>query len=124
MDKKNNLIILIEPDEAVRAAIASLLKQDGWEINARANASELKDVLSELAPFALICESALQDITARQVLRACKANDVPVIFLGHKREIQEAVDLIHMGASDFLEKPFPQDRLLRLLNSLSEESPS
>jgi FixJ family two-component response regulator len=33
--------------------------------------------------------------------------------------LQGAVDLIRQGASDFLDKPFPQDGLVNLLNGLS-----
>ena len=72
----------------------------------------------------MVCESSLPDKTARNVLKTGQGNNVPVIFLGHKREIQDAVDLIHMGAKDFLEKPFPQERLLRLLNGLTDKTSS
>ena len=120
MANNNNLVLLIEPDEAVRAAISSLLKQHGWRVSASADADGLKALLEDKAPLALICESELPDMTAKQVLRACQEYEIPAVFLGHRREIQEAVDLIHLGASDFLEKPFPQDRLLRLLNKLSD----
>ena len=119
MADNNNLILLIEPDEAVRAAISSLLKQHGWKVSAHAVAGELETLFSDSHPVALICESTLPDITAQQVLETSKERGIPVIFLGHRREIQHAVDLIHLGARDFMEKPFPQDRLLRLLNSLT-----
>lgn len=124
MTENNDLVILVEPDEAVREAISSLLKQHGWRVGAHAEAGNLNVLLENHIPLALISESALQDMTAMQVLKACKSKQIPAIFLGHKREIQDAVDLIHMGAKDFLEKPFPQDRLLRLLNSLADQSPS
>ena len=121
MTEKKELVILLEPDEAVRSAISSLLKQHGWQIEARGTAGDLDAAFREHAPVALICESTLPGITSRQVLEVGNDNSVPVIFLGHRREIQEAVDLIHLGARDYMEKPFPQDRLLRILNSLTEE---
>ena len=37
----------------------------------------------------------------------------------HQTAVQNAVDLVRMGAEDFLEKPFPQARLLKLLDSLA-----
>lgn len=119
MTETKDQVILVEPDEAVREAISSLLKQHGWRVSAHAEAGSLDILLNSHDPLALICESALQDMTAKQVLKLCKSKEIPAIFLGHKREIQDAVDLIHMGAKDYLEKPFPQDRLLRLLNGLA-----
>ena len=43
---------------------------------------------------------------------------VPVVFTGHDLPLQGAVDLIRQGAMDFLDKPFPQSRLLDLLERL------
>jgi FixJ family two-component response regulator len=124
MHASDNLIVLVEPDHAVREAIAALIRQHGWKITAYAEAGDLKSRLNESVPIALICESSLPDMAAKKVLKICRSLDVPVIFLGHKREIQDAVDLMHLGAADFLEKPFPQDRLLRLLDGLTAKSHS
>ena len=44
---------------------------------------------------------------------------VPVIFTGHDLSLQGAVDLIRQGACDFLDKPFPQGRLVDLLNEMA-----
>ncbi len=119
MAVKEKLIILIEPDEAVRSAISTLLRQHGWKIRAQANAAGLDDLLHKTRPVALISESKLPDMSAKQVLESSGKNSIPTIFLGHGREVQNAVDLIQLGARDFLEKPFPQGRLLSLLDSLA-----
>ena len=116
---KGKLIILVEPDEAVREAIASLIRQHGWQIESFENAGDLESRLRDMRPATLISESELPDMRADEVLEAGQKAGIPVIFLGHKREIQNAVDLIHKGARDFLEKPFPQDRLLEALGRLA-----
>lgn len=118
MAEKGSLILLLEPDEAVRAALASLLRQHGWQIEARSEAAGLAEDLASLTPKVLVAESNLPDMTAAELLDLCKAARVPVIFLGHRREIQHAVDLMRHGATDFLEKPFPQKRLLEVLEGL------
>ncbi|HSM68185.1 MAG TPA: response regulator [Xanthomonadales bacterium] len=117
-----SLILLLEPDEAVRAALASLLRQHGWQIEAHSEAGGLADDLDGLSPSVLVAESNLPDMAAAELLDLCKAARVPVIFLGHGREIQHAVDLMRRGATDFLEKPFPQKRLLEALEGLRPKS--
>ena len=67
---------------------------------------------------AIISESTLPDRLATAVLELGKAQEIPVIFLGHHQQVQDAVDLMRLGAKDFLEKPFPQARLIRSLDSL------
>ena len=118
MAEKGSLILLLEPDEAVRAALASLLRQHGWQIEARSEAGGLAKDLAGLAPRVMVAESNLPDMAAAELLDLCKAARIPVIFLGHRREIQDAVDLMRRGATDFLEKPFPQKRLLEALDGL------
>jgi len=119
MASNNKLIVLVEPDEAVREAIASLVRQHGFRIETFESAGDLGGMLKQKHPVTLICETALPDMRAFEVLEAGKREGVPVIFLGHLREIQQAVDLVQMGARDFLEKPFPQERLLKTLDHLA-----
>jgi DNA-binding NtrC family response regulator len=70
---------------------------------------------------AVISESSLPDCSPEDILEQCKACGVPVIFTGHDLPLQGAVDLIRQGATDFLDKPFPQSRLLDLLERLQSE---
>ena len=72
--QNNHLVILVEPDEAVRAAISSMLKQHGWNISAQAVAGDLEAILKEQDPVALVCESSLPDKTARNVLKTGRGN--------------------------------------------------
>jgi FixJ family two-component response regulator len=118
MASESSLILLLEPDEAVRAALASLLRQHGWQIEARSEAGRVADDLAGLSPSVLVAESNLPDMAAAELLDLCKAARVPVIFLGHRREIQHAVDLMRHGATDFLEKPFLPKQLLEVLDGL------
>lgn len=118
MAEKGSVLLLLEPDEAVRAALASLLRQHGWQIEARSEAGGVAEDLAGLAPKVLVAESNLPDMTADELLDLCNDAQVPVIFLGHRHEIQHAVDLMRHGATDFLEKPFPQKRLLEVLDGL------
>ncbi|NIN58523.1 MAG: response regulator [Xanthomonadales bacterium] len=111
-------VILVEPDSAVRAALSLLLKGRGWAVRAFELGAELGGELETQPPTALISESELPDLSAQRVLELGQGKEVPVIFLGHGEHVQDAVDLIRMGAHDYLEKPFPQARLMALLDAL------
>ena len=113
-------ITLVEPDEAVREALTALLEGRGWAVDALTCGAELETAMRCGAVHAVVCESALPDHAAEDVLRKCRDRQVPVIFLGHGQDVQRAVDLVRHGAMDFLEKPFRHSRLLALLDSLTE----
>jgi DNA-binding NtrC family response regulator len=121
MGGNNMPVTLVEPDEAVRSALTTLLEGRGWKVLALDSGERLGNSLHEGTPVAVVCESTLPDMTAVNVLDECRRYRVPVVFLGHQTQVQNAVDLVRMGARDFLEKPFPQDRLLSLLENLARE---
>jgi DNA-binding NtrC family response regulator len=81
--------------------------------------TELPRALEQEGMIAVISESSLPDCTPQEILQQCNSRNIPVIFTGHDLSLQGAVDLIRQGASDFLDKPFPQGRLVDLLNDMS-----
>jgi len=111
-------VVLIEPDEGVRSSLDTLLRGHGWSVYAIAEATQLESILEREQVTAVVCESETPDRSPPEILQVCRDYEVPVVFMGHDFSLQGAVDIVRSGASDFLEKPFPQARLLNLLNSL------
>ncbi len=114
-------MVLIEPDMSVRDALKILLEGEGWSVNCLDNCDELDALIGQNALVAVISESSLPDCTPQEILERCSKRSLPVIFTGHDLPLQGAVDLIRQGAADFLDKPFPQSRLLDLLDRLQEQ---
>lgn len=75
--------------------------------------------IGEGGVIAVISESSLPGCSPQEILELSSRHAVPVIFTGHDLSLQGAVDLIRQGALDFLDKPFPQSRLLDLLRRLN-----
>jgi len=112
-------VMLIEPDASVRDALVILLRGEGWSVICLDHCAQLSSALESETAVAVISESSLPDCTPQEILELCNSKKIPVIFTGHELSLQGAVDLIRQGASDFLDKPFPQGRLLDLLNDMS-----
>ena len=115
---KKGILVLNEPDPSVRDALTVLLEGDGWRVVGVEDCESLKSAVAEPGVLALISESSLPDCTPGEILEHCSQAGLPVIFTGHDLPLQGAVDLIRQGAVDFLDKPFPQSRLLDLLDGL------
>jgi len=116
--KIKGTVLLIEPDPSVRDALSILLEGENWHVNCLNECNELLTSIGEDKPVAVISESSLPDCTPQEILECCAQFSLPVIFTGHDLPLQGAVDLIRKGATDFLDKPFPQSRLLDLLEGL------
>lgn len=121
-------MVLIEPDASVRDALSMLLRGEGWTIRYAEDCRELERIIDEQvgagdaqgALTAVISESSLPKCTPGDILELSSSRGLPVVFTGHDLPLQGAVDLIRQGAVDFLDKPFPQSRLLDLLDRLAK----
>lgn len=111
-------MVLIEPDVSVRDALTILLQGENWRVDCLGHCDGLLEAIGKDSVVAVISESSLPDCTPQEILERCSVKGVPVIFTGHDLPLQGAVDLIRQGAMDFLDKPFPQTRLLDLLDRL------
>jgi len=118
------LLILIEPDASVRDSLTLLLRAEGWEVLEASDCRELAQGIETTSGqggvTAVISESTLPDCSPVEILDLCSKHGVAVVFTGHDLSLQGAVDLIRHGAADFLDKPFPQGRLLDLLERLAK----
>jgi DNA-binding NtrC family response regulator len=119
-ERHKGQLVLVEPDASVRDALTVLLRGEGWEVLAAADCRDLPAVIDTGGLTAVISESSLPDCAPQDILEQCAKRGVPVVFTGHDLPLQGAVDLIRQGAADFLDKPFPQSRLLELLDWLSD----
>lgn len=117
---KNGVLLLNEPDESVRDALTVLLEGENWSVLHVTTCGDLDAANKAGEITAVISESNLPDCTPEDILERCKNLGVPVVFTGHDLPLQGAVDLIRQGAVDFLDKPFPQSRLLDLLKGLQK----
>ena len=117
-EDKKGILVLIEPDASVRDALTVLFEGEDWRVNSLDDCQQLDAAIGESGVVAVISESSLPDCTPEDILERCAIRGLPVIFTGHDLPLQGAVDLIRQGAMDFLDKPFPQSRLLDLLDRL------
>ena len=117
-EPKKGEVVLFEPDASVRDALTVLLQGRGWLVRAVDSCGDLLSAVEPGGLTAVISESTLPDCSAQDILDLCSQHRVPVVFTGHDLPLQGAVDLIRQGAVDFLDKPFPQSRLLDLLDRL------
>lgn len=105
----------------MRDALTVLLEGEGWTVRVVENCASLLELIDGEELTAVISESSKIDCTPQEILEYSAKHGLPVIFTGHDLSLQGAVDLIRQGAVDFLEKPFPQARLLDLLERLESD---
>jgi two-component system nitrogen regulation response regulator NtrX len=121
------LDVLIVDDEAdIREIASDILKDEGYTTRTAANSSDVFAKISERVPGAVILDVWLQgsDLDGLGILEILKSRypQLPVIVISGHGNIETAVSAIRMGAYDYLEKPFKEDKLLLTLSRAIENT--
>ena len=119
--------ILIVDDEAdIRELIADALKDAGYQTRSAADSNGTLKALAERTPSVLILDIWLQgsELDGLGILELVKKKypHVPVLMISGHGNIETAVSAIKIGAYDFIEKPFKEDRLLLMVSRAIEHS--
>jgi DNA-binding response OmpR family regulator len=109
-------IVLAEDDETMVQLLSTMLRMDGFDVEAVGRDEDVAAAVERLAPDALLLDMVLADQNGLEVLdrvRAAPATaDLCVIMISGLNVREEC--LLH-GANDFLLKPFMPDDLTGML---------
>ena len=117
--------VLIVDDEAdIRELISDVLLDEGFKPRVAKDSASAFKAIEERVPSAVILDIWLQgsQLDGLGILESIKRKHphVPVIMISGHGNIETAVNSIKLGAYDYIEKPFKEDRLLRLIRRAIE----
>jgi DNA-binding NtrC family response regulator len=106
-------IWIVDDDEAVRDLMGDVVSDMGHEIRLFSDPKELLDAYHPRAADAIITDVRMQIMDGRDLTKALLEKDpnVLVLILTGYPSINDAVDLIRMGAVDYLQKPFRTEEI-------------
>jgi two-component system C4-dicarboxylate transport response regulator DctD len=114
---------LVEDDPAVRRACRQSLRLAGHDAREFADAEAALDALGEETPDAVVSDVRLPGIDGLALMaRLLRADaQIPVILITGHGDITMAVQAMRDGAYDFIEKPFPPERLVEVVRRALEK---
>ncbi len=115
-------VYIVDDDEAVRDSLRWLLEGNGFSVKVFSNAEELLDfskTQNHGMSGCLILDVRMPGITGVELhdVLLNKGIDIPVIFITGHGSVSLAVKSMKKGAIDFLEKPFSDEEICRLVDS-------
>ncbi|MGB0904678.1 MAG: sigma-54-dependent Fis family transcriptional regulator, partial [Mangrovicoccus sp.] len=111
------LKIAIVDDEAdMRQSISQWLSLSGFETQTFASAQDALDVIRPGFPGIVISDIKMPGMDGLTLLKHLMHLDsaLPVILITGHGDVPMAVEAMHIGAWDFMEKPFNPDKLTEL----------
>ncbi|MDJ0856017.1 MAG: response regulator [Desulfobacterales bacterium] len=119
MDK----ILLIDDEPDIRRVLAMSLRADGYEVLTAENGEAGLAVFDAQAPDIVLVDIKMPGIGGIEVLQAIKAKETlteVIIITGHG-DVDNAVEALKYGASDFINKPVRDDTLAVALQRAGEK---
>jgi two-component system response regulator MprA len=113
-------ILVIEDDDAVRAAVRRALLLGGYEVlQAPTGEDGLLSAQTDV-PDAIVLDLGLPDIDGMQVCRTLRqsGNRTPILMLTARAAIEDRVDGLDAGADDYLVKPYDVRELQARLKAI------
>ena len=119
------IVYIVDDEEAVRNALSFLMKSDGLKSEVFATAQAFLDSLDRVGHGCLLLDVCMPDMTGLELQQALRERkvEIPVIIITGHADVATAVQAMKGGASDFVEKPFDSEDLLeRIHRCLSGEA--
>lgn len=111
---QQHVIHIVDDDEAVRSALALLMKSVGLTARTYASADELLGGLDADRAGCLLVDVRMPGMSGLELQEELVARGIrlPVIVMTGHGDVSMAVRAMKSGASDFIEKPFKNQELL------------
>lgn len=121
------LVHVVDDDEAMRESLTFLLETAGFEVLSYDNGATFLDRPDQSELGCVLTDVRMPGIDGLELVRRLRAaeSSLPVVVMTGHGDISLAVEAMKLGATDFLEKPFEDKRLIAALeNALASRAPA
>lgn len=116
---QTSVISIVDDDQAIREAMESLLKSDGYGVELFVSVEEFLNVGPQHDITCLILDVRMPGMSGLELQSQLAASNssIPIIFISAHSDESARARAIKAGAVDFLQKPFSGDALLNAINA-------
>jgi two-component system response regulator MprA len=103
-----------EDDTQLRSVLERAFRKESFRVRIAATGREAVEAFSAAPPDVLVLDIGLPDADGRDVCQALRVNGVssPVIFLTARDALTDRLSGFHVGADDYVTKPFAVAELI------------
>ena len=108
------VVHIIDDDDAVRESISFLLGTAQILVHTHQTASAFLRELPALSPSCIVSDIRMPELSGMDLLKRLseRGTKIPMIVMTGHGDVPLAVEAMKLGAVDFIEKPFEDERLL------------
>lgn len=112
--------MIVEDDKGISDYLSKGLRQVGYSVDSMVNAEEALSALQISSYDLTIIDLMLPEMPGEQLIEQIRSsgNSIPILILSAKREVNERVNGLQLGADDYLTKPFSFTELVARIDAL------
>jgi DNA-binding response OmpR family regulator len=115
-------LLMVEDDDRVAAALRDILTRHGFTVLRAVGAVQAIDLLDDKIQVILL-DLGLPDGDGFELCAAIRSvRDVPIIITTARSDLRSRVHGLHMGADDYLVKPYAVSELLARIHAVTRRS--
>lgn len=111
-------ILIVEDEEAIAELMKISLQQAGYSCECVLDGEKAAEYIEHTIYDLILLDIMLPGIDGYTLMEYIEPMHIPVIFITAKGSIKDRVKGLHMGADDYLVKPFDIDELLARVESV------
>jgi two-component system, LuxR family, response regulator FixJ len=117
-------VYVIDDDAAMRDSLQFLLDASGFEVTLFETAQDFLDALPGLGFGCVVSDVRMPGMHGIELLKRMKAagSSFPILIMTGHGDVPMAVEAMKLGAIDFLEKPFEDERLTTMIESAIQQA--
>ena len=118
-------VLVVEDDEQLQTALSHTLGGHGFAVSVVSDGYEGMDWLERHGACLVLADINLPGKSGLDMLRDIRlaGNQVPVVVMSAYASVESAVQALKLGASEFLEKPFPAKKLEEVIARIKGDEP-
>ena len=114
-----NKILIIEDDLEINALLADFLKEKGYAVHCQYDGLHVLDFLNKEKIDLIILDIMLPYRSGDIILSDVRKKfTIPVIIISAKETTQNKIDLLRLGADDYITKPFSKTVLVSKIRAM------
>jgi two-component system, NtrC family, response regulator AtoC len=115
-------VLVVDDEENIRLVLKTLLKRNGYEVEAAKNGEEAIALIDSYGPDVVLTDVRMPRTGGLDLLNALKAKNNPatVIVMSAYGNVDQAIEAMKAGAYDYIQKPFKPDEVVLTLRKAEE----
>ncbi|WP_040214002.1 response regulator transcription factor [Clostridium polynesiense] len=113
-------LLIVEDEEPVRKLIKKIFTEENMIVYEASTGKEAFEIFTKYKVDLIILDILLEDISGYEVAKRIRKYDIqlPIVFLSGKKEDEDIIRGLEIGADNYITKPFSPSVLSALIKSL------